>query len=351
MTTGPGGHLAEKASAIADDVIDTDYARRPDLLTRFGERGRTLYRRDCLYHLSFLTEAVARSEPALFVDYIAWAKSMLSAHGVPASDLAENLRLLRSAIGRHVSPEEAAAAAASIDSSLERLPAMLAEPPTFLSTLSLSGQLARDYLALLLKVDRKAAVDLIDRAMRDGLPLRRLYLDVFQQSQREVGRLWQLNRITVAQEHYCTGATQAIMNQFLSQILATPRIGRTVTAFCVAGDQHEIGLRIVADFFELAGWDCTFLGANMPIGSLPASIAAAPPDLIAVSATMAFHVGLIETFIGALRARPDIGRTPVLVGGRPFSLAENLWQRIGADGMAYDAESAVLKGFELVRGR
>jgi MerR family transcriptional regulator, light-induced transcriptional regulator len=350
MTTGPGGYLAEKASAIADDVVDADYARRPELLTRFGERGRALYHRDCLYHLSFLTEAVARAEPALFIDYVAWAKSMLAAHGVPASDLAENLRLLQWAIGRHVPPEEAAAAAACIEASLEQLPSML-EPPTFLSSVSSSGQLARDYLDLLLKVDRKAAVDLIDRAMRDGLPLRRLYLDVFQQSQREVGRLWQLNQITVAQEHYCTGATQAIMNKFLGQVLATPRIGRTVTAFCVAGDQHEIGLRIVADFFELAGWDCTFLGANMPIVSLPEAIAAAPPDLIAISATMAFHVGLIETFIRALRAHPDVGRIPVLVGGRPFSLGEKLWQRIGADGVAYDAESAVLKGVELVRGR
>ena len=351
MADDRGNHLTAKAAAITDDVIATDYAQRPELLARFGERGRTLYRRDNLYHLSFLTEAVRLGEPALFVDYVAWAKSMLSSHGVPVEHLVENLRLLRTAICRHVPPDEAAAAAVPIDKSLQALALPGAEPATFCASASPHGGLALDYLTLLLKADRKGAAGLIHRAVGEGLPLQRIYLDVFQQSQREVGRLWQLNRITVAQEHYCTAATQAIMNQFFGQVLETPRIDRRVIAFCVAGDLHEIGLRIVADLFELAGWECDFLGANMPADSIFDMLTAAPPDLIAVSATMTFHLELVEEFIRTLRARPDIAHIPVMVGGRPFLIAENLWQRVGADGWAADAETAVARGSELVDGR
>lgn len=66
---------------------------------------------------------------------------------------------------------------------------------------------------------------------------------------------------------------------------------------------------------------------------------------------MTFHLELVEKFIRTLRARPDIARIPVMVGGRPFLIAENLWQRVGADGWAADAETAVARGSELVDGR
>jgi methanogenic corrinoid protein MtbC1 len=346
-----GTPLADKAAAITEDVIVTDYARRPELMNRYGERGRAYYRRDNLYHISFLVEAIRSGEPALFTDYIGWAKPMLATRGVACGELVENLRLLRESIQRHLSPDDAAAAAVPIDASLELLPTIPAEPPTFCTPDAPNSGLTHDYLAALLRGDRKGAAQLIHRAARDGLSLKRIYLDVFQKSQREIGRLWQINRVTVGQEHYCTAATQAIMNHFLSQILESPRIGRKIIAFCVGGDLHEIGLRIVADFFELSGWDCDFLGANTPAESLLDSLAATPPDLIAASATMTYHVELIRHFIGALRARRDIPYIPVLVGGRPFLVAENLWQRIGADGWAPDAESAVATGAALVQGR
>lgn len=344
-------HLIEHASAITDDVIATDYARRPELLARYGERGRALYRRDNGYHLSFLAEALRSSEPALFIDYVAWAKSMLTAHGVPVELLVENLRLLKAAIDRQLPDTETAPAAVVIDEALTRLPALPAVPPSFVSETSPNGRLAQDYLEQLLKGDRRQAASLIHAAVKAGTTLKRIYLDVFQQSQREIGRLWQLNRITVAQEHYCTAVTQAVMNQFLTQILETPRIGRKVIALGVSGDLHEIGLRIVADLFELAGWDCDFIGANMPAESIIDSLPKSAPDLIAVSATMTYHVELVEKFIRALRARADTRHIPVLVGGRPFLVTETLWQRVGADGWARDAETAIIRGNELVQQR
>jgi MerR family transcriptional regulator, light-induced transcriptional regulator len=348
MTRDLSRQLDEKARAITDDVIATDYARRPELLARYGERGRSFYRRDNEYHLSFLAEAVASDEPRLFIDYVGWAKSMLSAHGVVAADLAENLVVLRDAIRRHVPTDAAAAAGASIDASLQQLPVLPEEPPTFCSPTLPNGRLAEHYLSRLLAADRRGAAALIHDAVDAGVPLKRIYLDVFQQSQREVGRLWQLSRITVAQEHYCTAATQVIMNQFFPLILDAPRIGRRVIALCVEGDLHEIGLRIVADLFELAGWDCDFIGANTPTESVLDSLGKHPVDLVILSATMTYHVKLVEEFIRKLRARPDTRHVPVLVGGRPFLIAEKLWQRVGADGWAADADTAVAKGTELV---
>jgi methanogenic corrinoid protein MtbC1 len=344
----PATALHERKDVIADDVVAAEYARRPDLLARYGEHGRAFCRRDNGYHLAYLAAAVEGNDPALFVDYVAWARAMLFARGIPPVDLTENLLSLRAAIRHHLPVDAVAGVTLSIDVALEQLPSSPDVPPSYVATGSANGGLAGQYLDFLLSGDRRGALEVVQQAVGRGVPLKRIYLDVFQASQREIGRLWQLNRITVAKEHYCTAATLAIMNRLFGQILEAPPAGRRIAALCVAGELHEVGLRVVADLFELAGWDCDFYGANTPAESLFGSLASAPPALITVSATMTYHVPLVAAFIEALRATPSIARIPVMVGGRPFLVSQSLWRTVGADGWAVDAEDAVLKGAELV---
>ncbi|MDZ7684422.1 MAG: hypothetical protein U5O39_04970 [Gammaproteobacteria bacterium] len=85
--------LRDKSPAITELVISKDYARRPELIERYGERGRAFYKRNNDYHLSFLAEGVANEDAVLFVDYVTWARSMLTSHGVLLEDPMENLRL------------------------------------------------------------------------------------------------------------------------------------------------------------------------------------------------------------------------------------------------------------------
>ena len=352
MTTTAADLIADHADRLTDYVVDEDYRRRPELEARYGEDGRALYRRDNHFHLSFLREAVASNEPALFADYVGWARSMLLAHGVLVEDLHINLDLLCEALQQLLPAEASAQAVATVRDAQRQLPSLPAQPATFMADDGSNVELARAYLEHLLAGNRKQASDLVSEAVAGGLSLQALYLDVFQRSQRELGRLWQLNRITVAEEHFCTAATQSIMNQCYRQILETPRNGLRVTALCIAGDLHEIGLRVIADFFELAGWDCDYLGANTPIASVLTQLEKRRPDLLAISATMPYHVRPVAELIDALRANPSLVDIPVLVGGRPFLVSADLWRKIGADGWAADAESAVARGLELVeRGR
>jgi len=342
--------ISERTEAISEWIVASDFARRPEIVERYGERGREGYRRDNAYHLSFLTEAVASGEAALFVDYATWAKSMLLAHGGMVEDLVHNLRLLREALCVHLRGDDLSPALAPIDAALAELPSLPDLPPTFIEDSARHSALARHYMDLLLQGRRREAGSLIERALGDGVPLREIYLDVFQRTQREVGRLWELNRITVAEEHFCSAATQALISQLYPLVLEAPRNGRRVTAFCVAGDLHEIGLRIVGDFLELAGWDCDYIGANTPGQSLIRQLERRPPDLLAVSVTMPYHVRALADFVDALRARPALSGLPILVGGRPFLIADTLWRRIGASGWAADAEAAVCRADELVQG-
>ncbi len=197
------------------------------------------------------------------------------------------------------------------------------------------------YLALLLEGNRREASRLVMESFTNGVPLKELYLDVFQRSQRALGLLWQEHKISVAQEHFCTASTQLIMSQLYPYLFAGPRIGRSLVATAVHGDLHEVGIRIVSDFFELEGWDTYYLGADVPEASVISALRDRKAELLAISATMAYSLPSVEQLITAVRAEPATAHVRILVGGYPFTVDDSLFKKVGADATAYDAESAV----------
>jgi methanogenic corrinoid protein MtbC1 len=122
-----------------------------------------------------------------------------------------------------------------------------------------------------------------------------------------------------------------------------------MVATCIAGDLHEIGLRMVADFFEMDGWDTTYLGANVPARDLLAMLESQPTELLAISATMTFHISRVAELIAAVRSRDTLRDMRLIVGGYPFNVAPGLWLEIGADGHATDADTALALAHNLLR--
>jgi methanogenic corrinoid protein MtbC1 len=69
--------------------------------------------------------------------------------------------------------------------------------------------------------------------------------------------------------------------------------------------------------------------------------------VLAISATMTYHIPNVRDLIIRVRARGDLAGVRVLVGGHPFNIDPNLWQRVGADGYAINATSAVAEARRL----
>lgn len=340
--------LDGRREELARAVTDLHYERRPELAARYGPAGRSRCLQDAAYHLTYLSEALAASAPDLFADYVAWAKVMLEGRGIPAEDLAGNLEVLRDVLRRELPEELSGVAAGYVEAGLARLPQLPAELPSGLTGDGLLDQLGRDYLQALLRGERNVASRLVLDAVAGGVSIKEVYLHVFQRSQHEIGRLWQMNRISVAEEHYCTAATQLIMSQLYPFLFGHARSGRTLVATCVAGDLHEIGVRMVSDFFEIEGWDTFYLGANTPAASVIRTLKDREADVLAVSATMSFHLRAVSELIAAVRASEVGDRVKVLVGGYPFNVVPDLWQLVGADAGARDAEESVAAAARLV---
>jgi MerR family transcriptional regulator, light-induced transcriptional regulator len=228
-----------------------------------------------------------------------------------------------------------------------RKPRMKERPAVDFENNPLSDLAAR-YLEALLGARRNEASRLVLAAVESGTSVRSIYMDVFQPAQREMGRLWQTNEVSVAQEHYCTAATQLIMGQLFPQFPMASRNGKRIVVTCVEGELHEVGARMVADFFEMEGWDSYFLGANTPSPGILSAVAERGADILAVSVTIHYNVEAARKLVREVRRSPDSSRLRVMVGGRPFLVAPNLWSAVGADASARDADQAIVAAGRLV---
>ena len=198
------------------------------------------------------------------------------------------------------------------------------------------------YVRAIRSGDRRAAFRVIDDAHDAGLDVGCIYLDVFQPALREVGRLWQENEITVADEHLATAITQAAMVRLYERAYAWEADGGpTLVAACADVERHEVGLRMLCDLLELRGWRTRYLGAAVPVESLVAMVRTHPPDAVALSASIAPHLPRVRATIAAIRLALGDAAPPILVGGRAFLDDPALAERVGADLTAPDAVQAV----------
>jgi len=205
------------------------------------------------------------------------------------------------------------------------------------------------YLDALRAGNRQSAQAVVKTALARGFDVRDIYLHVFQPAMYEIGRLWEQNQFTVAQEHLATAITQSVMAQVYGSVVLRPRLGRTVVATCLGGELHELGIRMVSDFFEMDGWDVYYLGANVPTESVVSMVRERRADLLAISLTLLIQLPHLRELIAAVRRSPVGARVKIMVGGQPLNGDPSLIPSIGADLVARDARDAVAAATKLIR--
>jgi methanogenic corrinoid protein MtbC1 len=292
-----------------------------------------------------LAAALTAGCPGIFARQIAWRRSAFTARGVPLSDLKTGLGVLASSVASEVPEEDRDViecffkpAMCAIDSTSpgcgqSGAPALCAETPL--------GQLGIKYLVALLEGDRLAASELIVGAARSGTEVRDLYLQVLCPAQKELGRMWEQAEIDVAEEHFATATTQMVMAQLYSFLKRKPCNGRTVVAATVSGNHHELGIRMVADFFEIEGWRAVYLGPGLPPDELATAVATFQADLLVLGACMHTQLQGIADAVRVVRSTPQASDLRILVGGPGFAETGELWRTMGADALCESAADAV----------
>ena len=333
---------------LAELIVAEQWKRNPTFTDRYGQYGRTRCIQDVGYNLSYLSQSIAANSEPLFLTYITWVKTLFEGLKIPTAELSESLNITAEILAPKLSEADRGITAKFIDAGIEALRQTPAQPSSFFLDENPLSDFARKYLSSLRNEERSTASEMVLDAVNGGTSVKDIYLGVFEPTQREIGRLWQTNQMTVAEEHYCTAATQLIMSQLYPHIFSSKKNGQRMVAVCSGSELHEIGLHMVTDIFEMEGWDTYYLGANTPTSTICQTIEKRDPDILAISGTMTFHVKIIEDLIAAVKTALPTLRTKILVGGYPFNIEPTLWSHVGADGSAKNASDAVTVANNLI---
>lgn len=324
--------------AVAEWSVDLHWQRDATMADRYGPRGRQLWCSEVQIRTAHLAEAVAADRPRLFQAHAEWSTQAFQARHCTVEDLARSTECHAEVLSERL-PQSCTRAAVemlrSTAPSAARAQAAGSAPPRP----RLAPEACRYLLDLMERRPDGAAARVLELRRR-GTPLAEVLGGVLAPALVEVGRMWQMQEATVADEHYCSACTLDVLARLRAEAPPVAPNGRRAVAAAVAGDLHHLGVRMVADLLADDGWSVEYLGANMPSLELAEAVSATDgrpaPDLLALGASTTLMVRAAADAVATVRAA-TAGRDaplPVMVGGLPFSLVPDLWQVIGADGHA-----------------
>ena len=176
------------------------------------------------------------------------------------------------------------------------------------------------YFKALLDGDRSACTRMVQQLLDSGIDIKTLYRQLFEKSLYQVGELWESNQISVAREHLVTAITENLLNLIYPYLFKKRHLSKKAVISCAANEYHQIGGKMVADIFEMSGWDSYFLGANTPVDQMVAFIHETRPDLVGLSLSIYFNLPSLEKGLDAITT--EFPTLDIIVGGQAFRWGE-----------------------------
>ena len=127
----------------------------------------------------------------------------------------------------------------------------------------------------------------------------------------DVGEAWESGRFSVAQEHLVSGAVRTRLDRLLADARGSVR-GVAVLA-CASGEQHELGLLMVAVMMRADGWQVGYLGPNTPLADAVELAEVVGARVLGLSVGMADRLKQLAAELEELRLPPGL---TLVLGGR-----------------------------------
>ena len=181
-------------------------------------------------------------------------------------------------------------------------------------------ELVERFLEALRAGSSVAANSVVDEALRDGIEAVAAQSRVIEPAMDRVGELWQEGEMNVADEHLATAISNVALARLFPRLLIAPARSRErVLLAAVEGEHHVLGLRMVADVLEGAGFDVLYLGADVPSDALLSACKTRRPAVLGLSVTMGLNVPALILLLAELQAMDE--RPAVFVGGQATAAA------------------------------
>lgn len=337
---------ALQADAVSS-VTDRFYTSHGSAYAEFGERGREACREDLAFHLEFLRPVLEFGLLQPMVDYLRWLGSVLNARSIPSGHLGLSLDWLAEFFCAHMNADDGAVVASALQAARDQF-LVAGNAPLMPPVAPAAWPEAATFETALLAGNQNEALAVVTRGIDGGHSLVEIEMHVIQPALYRIGEKWQANQVTVAQEHMATAIVQSVMTIGLLRSRPPALINKRILLACVSGNNHAIGLRMVADAFLLGGWDVQYLGANVPTPALVAQAVEWKPDLVGLSVSFPQQLPVVKAIIAQLGARFGNARPAVIIGGLAINRFNRLAEVIGADACMANAQAALLSANSMV---
>ena len=335
--------LETSASAISAYSVIRLFESAPGLKDSFGEQAFDYWKDFIGKLVGELSVALSESQPELFLAKIRWEKAAFQAREFDEKFLSLSLDYLKSVVGEELPDGMIGPASEIIDLAKNELSEDQSSEAKLIGDDQIS-QLAGNYLVKILEGDTHSAIQTVVTAHQNGLSLEDTYLSLVR-AQTEVGRMWHVAEISVAEEHLVTHTTHRAMSVLNYQTPRSPSNGKTLISSAVAGNYHDLGIRAITDFFEFAGWRVICLGNDTPELEIADSAKSFGASLVMLSANMSAHLNAARKSIELVKASsPDC---KIILGGEIFRELPDLAASLGGDGFATGISEAVSLGNQL----
>ena len=333
-----------RARDILQDEVNTLMAAHPQITRLIGGNAMSMMRDNHRNHIDFMATVFQFNSFEMLVKTIPWVYRSYRAHGFSFDYFPLELDAWKQAVKKHLNPATAAEINAVYDWMLRNHDQMIelsaVIPDVEEAYPDLKDQ-RRKFGACLLVADFQNCILIAESVLKRENGQEALYMGLIQPVMYEIGRLWEQDKISTAEEHLATSIVGRILAGLYAK-LPIPKAGRGKAVVTSAPNEfHELGGRMLADMLEAAGWDVLFLGANTPAEELIKLLRKTNPRFLAISMTMPFGIDKVAALISALKSAPDLSQIKIMVGGSAFNTDRNLWRQIGADAWAEDPQSAI----------
>lgn len=202
---------------------------------------------------------------------------------------------------------------------------------------------------LAIECEAHVLLDIIEDVMLRGIGVERILVELLAPAARHLGVDWRDDKIDFVQVSMGLWRLQEVMRELTARIPhpGAPDANRTALFLAMPGDDHTFGAAMAHECFGMAGWDADLL-VGPTRGDLLDHVAGSHFDLVGLTVTCDCHIEPLPSLIRAVRSVSMNPNVCVMIGGRVPCQDPGLAKRVGADGTAATATTAVLVAEQLV---
>jgi methanogenic corrinoid protein MtbC1 len=333
LDRGAAGIAAAAAVQLLED--------QPEIAQRYSPSALDSWKSHLTQRVQELSAAVSVGSVDMFVNRVVWSRRVFVARNLVCQDLEDSLTALQVVLRDKLPPYAQEPTLQFVDDAKAALAEQLEDDESLLDPGQAQGRLALQYLQCAIEGNALPAMEVVlDALAAKSLGVEDVLLNVLLPAQAEIGRLWHLDQVSVAEEHLVTTTTRRLMAVIVSTVERRRDNGKTAVACTVAGNVHDVGIQAIAYLLELEGWRSIYLGADVPPADIPATLEFFDADVVLLSCALSVQLKNLRQTIVTIREQAAKGAN-ILVGGLAFVEEPELWKAVGADGYAPDALGAL----------